>query len=58
MYDDRDLKLLIGGIVLIGVGWFLPGSPRLGGVVMLIGAVVMLVAQYRMFRWARRRRRQ
>ena len=39
MYEDRDLKLLVGGIVLIGIGWFLPGNPRLGGIVMLLGAV-------------------
>ncbi len=58
MYSDRDLKLLVGGIVLIGIGWFLPGSPRIGGTLMLAGAVIMLVAQYRMFRWARRYRRK
>jgi hypothetical protein len=55
MYTERNLLLLIAGIVLIGVGWFLP-DPRVAGVVMLLGLVVMLVAQYRMIGWKRRRK--
>ena len=58
MFSDRDLKLLVTGIVLVGLGWLLPINPRIGGVVMLAGAALMLVAQYRMVVGARRRKRR
>ena len=57
MFREGDLKLLVVGIVLVGIGWFLPASPRLGGGLMLVGAATMLVAQYRMVASGRKRKR-
>lgn len=55
MYTQRNLLILVAGIALVGVGWFLP-NPRVAGVVMLLGLGVMLYAQGRMIAWKRKRK--